>query len=76
MQEDARVKLELTSGPQIPAAAVRDLAVWMAEFRRGARQVAPQAARVSVQACTRLMADALRAVGFYAASDEAGADRD
>lgn len=76
VQEDARIRVDLTSGPRIPGAAVRDVAVWMAEFRRSARRVAPEAARVSVEACTRLMADALRAVGFYAASDEAGSDRD
>ncbi len=74
VQEDARVKLELTSGPRIPGAAVRDLAAWMADFRRAARRVAPDAASVSVRACTNLMADALRAVGFYTACDEAGAD--
>jgi hypothetical protein len=76
VQEDARVKLELTSGPRIPGAAVRDLAAWMADFRRSARRAAPDAASVSVRACTNLMADALRAVGFYTACDEAGADTD
>ena len=76
VQEDARVKLELTPGPRIPGAAVRDLAAWMAEFRRSARRVAPEAARVSVRACTNLMADALRASGFYTACDDAGADTD
>jgi hypothetical protein len=76
VQEDARVRVELTSGPRIPGAAVRDLATWMTDFRRSARRVAPGAASVSVRACTNLMADALRAAGFYAACDEAGADRD
>lgn len=72
--EDARVRLDLTGGPQIPTAAVRDLAVWMAAFRRAARSKSTEAASVSVRACTNLMADALRSVGFYAACDEAGAD--
>jgi hypothetical protein len=72
--EDARVKLELAGGPRIPGAAVRDLAAWMADFRRAARRIAPEAASVSVRACTNLMSDALRAVGFYTACDEAEAD--
>jgi hypothetical protein len=76
VQEDARVRLDLTSGPRIPGIAVRDLAVWMADFRRTARRTAPEVASVSVRACTNLMADALRAAGFYAACDEAGADTD
>jgi hypothetical protein len=76
VQEDARVKLELTSGPRLPGAAVSDVASWMADFRRSARRAAPEAAMVSVRACTSLMADALRAVGFYSACDEAGADTD
>ena len=71
--EDARVTLEFESGPRIPRLAVRDLAVWMAAFRRAARRTALQAGAVSVRACTALMADALRAAGFYAASDEAEA---
>ena len=41
---------------------------------RGQRRIAPGAASVSVRACTNLMADALRAAGFYTACDEAGAD--
>ncbi|HSD29013.1 MAG TPA: hypothetical protein VLL75_17065, partial [Vicinamibacteria bacterium] len=71
--EDARVRLQLASGPRIPGAAVRDLAAWMAEFRRGARRLAPEVASVSVRACTKLMADALRTANFYAAMDEAEA---
>lgn len=70
---DARVRLDLSRGARIPKAAVRDLAVWMTDFRRRARRVAPDVTSVSVRACTNLMADALRAVGFYAACDEAGA---
>jgi hypothetical protein len=71
--EDARVTLEFESGPRIPRVAVRDLATWMAAFRRAARRTALEAGAVSVRACTALMADALRAAGFYAASDEAEA---
>jgi hypothetical protein len=74
VQEDARVRLELTPGPRLPGAAVRDLAAWMADFRRAARRISPEAASASVRASTNLMADALRAVGFYTACDEAGAD--
>jgi hypothetical protein len=72
--EDARVRLDLTGGPQIPTGVVRALAAWMAAFRLAARQNSPEAASLSVRACTNLMADALRAAGFYAACDEAGAD--
>jgi hypothetical protein len=74
VHDDARVKVDLTSGPRIPGAAVGDVAVWMAEFRRSARRVVPEAAAVSVRVCTTLMADALNAAGFYTACDEAGAD--
>ncbi len=67
---DARVTLDLESGPRLPRAAVRDLVAWMAAFRRAARRVAPGAAGHSVRASTALMADALRAVGFYSIFDE------
>ena len=70
---DARVTLELESGPRIPRAAVTDVARWMAGFRRAARRVAPDADGQSVRASTALMADALRAAGFYSAFDEAEA---
>jgi hypothetical protein len=68
---DARVTLDLESGPRIPRAAVLDVARWMAAFRRAAQRVAPEAAGHSVRASTALMADALRAAGFYSAFDEA-----
>jgi hypothetical protein len=71
--QDARVTLELESGARIPRAGVRDVATWMAAFRRAARRVAPDADGQSIRASTALMADALRAVGFYSASDEAEA---
>jgi len=74
VQEDARVKVDLTSGPRMPGTAVGDVAAWMADFRRAARRAAPLAPAVSVRVCTTLMADALRAAGFYTACDEAGAD--
>jgi hypothetical protein len=67
---DARVTLDLEPGPRLPRVAVRDLVAWMAAFRRAARRVAPDAAGHSVRASTALMADALRAVGFYSAFDE------
>jgi hypothetical protein len=73
--EDARVSLDLDSGPRIPRAAVHDVAQWMAAFRAAARRVAPDADGHSVRASTALMADALRAAGFYAAFDEAEAGR-
>ena len=67
---DARVTLQLESGPRLSRAAVGDVARWMAVFRRAARRVAPGAEGHSVRASTALMADALRAVGFYSAFDE------
>jgi hypothetical protein len=67
---DARVTLDLESGPRLPRVAVRDLVAWMAAFRQAARRVAPDAAGQSVRASTALMADALRAVGFYSAFDQ------
>lgn len=71
--QDARVTLALDSGPRIPRAAVHDVASWMAVFRRAAQRVAPEAGSTSVRAATALMADALRAVGFYSAFDKAEA---
>jgi hypothetical protein len=71
--QDARVTLDLESGPRIPRAAVTDVARWMAGFRGAARRVAPDADGQSVRASTALMADALRAAGFYSAFDEAEA---
>jgi len=68
---DARVTVDLEPGPRLPRTAVRDLAMWMAAFRRAAREVAPEAASDSVRAGTALMADALRAVGFYTAFEDA-----
>ena len=69
--QDARVTLSLESGPRIPRAAVDDVADWMAAFRRAAERIAPEAGGHSVRASTALMADALRAVGFYSACDKA-----
>ena len=71
--EDARVTLDLESGPRMPRVAVRDVAMWMAVFRKAAGKVAPDGSADSVRASTALMADALRAVGFYAAFDDAEA---
>ena len=45
----------------------------MAAFRERRARVAPDGRWPSVRACTALMADALRAAGFYAAFDEAEA---
>jgi hypothetical protein len=71
--EDARVTLDLSSGPRMPRVAVRDVATWMAAFRMAAGKVAPDVGADSVRASTALMADALRAAGFYAAFDDAEA---
>lgn len=71
--EDARVTLDLESGPRFTRAAVRDVAMWMAAFRRAADRAAPGASADSVRASTALMADALRAAGFYKAFEDAEA---
>jgi hypothetical protein len=47
--------------------------MWMAAFRKAAGKVAPDVGADSVRASTALVADALRAVGFYAAFDDAEA---
>jgi hypothetical protein len=71
--EDARVTLDLESGPRLTRPAVRDVAMWMAAFRKAADRVAPGASAESVRASTALMADALRAAGFYRAVEDAEA---
>ena len=71
VREDARVKLDLESGPRIPRSAVRDVAMWMAVFRKAAAEIAPQTGADSVRDCTALMGDALRAAGFYTAFEDA-----
>lgn len=68
---DARVVLAIAPGGRLPQAAVADLAAWMVAFRAAAREVAPELRRESVRGGTALMTDALRAIGFYAACDEA-----
>jgi hypothetical protein len=71
--EDARVTLDLESGPRLTRAAVRDVATWMAAFRKAADRAVPGASADSVRASTALMADALRAAGFYRAFEDAEA---
>ncbi|HEX9185686.1 MAG TPA: hypothetical protein VGB87_01355 [Vicinamibacteria bacterium] len=71
--QDARVSLDLESGPRVPRSAVRDVAMWLAVFRKAAADVAPEAAQDRVRDCTALMADALRAAGFYTAFEDAEA---
>jgi len=71
--EDARVTLDLESAPRLTRAAVRDVAMWMAAFRKAADRVAPGASADSVRTSTALMADALRAAGFYRALEDAEA---
>jgi hypothetical protein len=49
---------------------VAGVAAWMVAFRAEVRTVAPDVERVSVRAATALVADALRAAGFYSACDD------
>ena len=65
--------LDLESGPRLPAPAVRDVAMWMAAFRKAAAAVAPGASAGLGEGGTALMADALRAAGFYRAFEDAEA---
>jgi hypothetical protein len=71
--DDARVTLDLESAPRLTRAAVRDVATWMAAFRKAADRAVPGASADSVRVSTALMADALRAAGFYRAFEDAEA---
>jgi hypothetical protein len=70
---DARVSLDLEAGPRVSRSAVRDVAMWLAVFRKAAAEVAPDTASDPVRDSTALMADALRAAGFYTAFEDAEA---
>ena len=70
---EAHVATNLAGGPRLPGDAVTAVAVWMVAFRVAVRNVAPSVETPSVRAATAMMADALRATGFYAAFDEAEA---
>jgi hypothetical protein len=69
--EDAHVTGEVVPAARVAPDAVQDVAAWMVAFRRAAAKVAPDVRTTSLRACTSLMADALRGVGFYAACDAA-----
>ncbi len=69
--EDAHVTGEVVPAARVAPDAVQDVAAWMVAFRRAAAKVAPDVRSTSLRACTSLMADALREVGFYAACDAA-----
>ena len=70
---EAHVATNLEGGPRLPGDAVLAVAAWMVAFRVEVRKVAPSVETPSVRAATSMMADALRAAGFYAAFDEAEA---
>jgi hypothetical protein len=70
VSEEARVSTRLDAGLRLPREAVTAVAAWMVAFRAEVRTVAPDVERVSVRAATALVADALRAVGFYSACDD------
>jgi hypothetical protein len=70
---EAHVATNLDGGPRLPGDAVAAVAAWMVAFRVAVRNVAPSVETPSVRAATAMMADALRATGFYAAFDEAEA---
>ncbi|HXK11594.1 MAG TPA: hypothetical protein VMT70_18260 [Vicinamibacteria bacterium] len=71
--KDARVTVDLVAGPRVSRTAVRDVAMWMAVFRKAAAKAAPAATADSARASTALMADALHSVGFYGAFEDAEA---
>jgi hypothetical protein len=68
---DAHVAANLDGGPRLPDDCVKAVAAWMVAFRSAVRSVAPGFQPASVRAATAMMADALRAAGFYAACDKA-----
>lgn len=70
VSEEARVCTRLDAGLRLPREAVAGVAAWMVAFRAEVRKVAPDVEAVSVRAATALVADALRAAGFYAACDD------
>lgn len=70
VSEEARVSTRLDAGLRLPREAVAAVAAWMVAFRAEVRTVAPDIERTSVRAATGLVADALRAAGFYSACDD------
>jgi hypothetical protein len=71
VSQEARVAVSAASGERLARSSVGDLASWMVAFREAACEVAPDVSRETVRAATALMADALRAVGFYSECDAA-----
>lgn len=71
VSQEARVAVGAAPGERLARSSVGDLASWMVAFREAACEVAPDVSRETVRAATALMADALRAVGFYSECDAA-----
>lgn len=67
---DAHVTINLEGGPRLPTEAVRAVAAWMVAYRKAVGAQVPGSAAPSVRAATAMVADALRATGFYTACDE------
>jgi hypothetical protein len=72
---DAHVTINLEAGPRLPTDAVRAVAAWMVAYRKAVSAQVPGGAGSSVRAATAMVADALRATGFYSACDEFEAAR-
>ena len=72
---DAHVTINLEAGPRLPTEAVRAVAAWMVAYRKAVGAQVPGGAATSVRAATAMVADALRATGFYTACDEFEAGR-
>ena len=72
---DAHVTINLEAGPRLPTEAVRAVAAWMVAYRNAVGAQVPGGAATSVRAATAMVADALRATGFYTACDEFEAGR-
>ena len=72
---DAHVTINLEAGPRLPAEAVRAVAAWMVAYRKAVGAQVAGGAATSVRAATAMVADALRATGFYTACDEFEAGR-
>lgn len=72
---DAHVTINLETGPRLPTDAVRAVAAWMVAYRKAVSAQVPGGAAPSVRVATAMVADALRATGFYTACDEFEAAR-
>jgi hypothetical protein len=65
--EDQGVARTTLSGWRLPRGSVRAVAAWAAAFRDEAARLSAPARLLSVRRATRMIAEDLEAIGFYAA---------